>query len=74
MDRQQATRELVIGLVLGVVVIAIAAYWMWSASRGSVPFVLAFGLPNNLIVNLVILAVLAAILGYAFTAVNKARR
>lgn len=63
--------ELIVGLVISVIVLAIGAYWLWAASQGSVPFVLAFGLPNNLIVNLAVLVVLALILGAAFRSLRR---
>lgn len=70
-NREGATRELIIGLIIGVIVLGIAAYWMWLASQNAVPFMLAFGLPNNLIANLVILVILAVILGFAFNSMKK---
>jgi hypothetical protein len=73
-DRHHPGRELLVGLVLGLIVIAIAAYWMWAASRNAVPFVLAFGLPNSLLINLLILVVLAAIVGFAFVNLKRPRR
>lgn len=63
--------ELIVGLIISIIVLAIGASWLWMASQGSVPFVLAFGLPNNLIVNLVILVILALILGVAFRSLRR---
>jgi hypothetical protein len=70
----QAGRELAIGLSLGLIVIAVAAYWMWAASRNAVPFVLALGLPNNLVINLVILVILAVIIGVVFANLRRHQR
>jgi hypothetical protein len=72
-NKQSRTTELIIGIVISLIVIGIAVYWMYSVSVGAVPFTLAFGLPNNLLVNLIILVILAVVAGYAFTMV-KAKR
>ncbi len=72
-DRQSRSTELIIGIVISLIVIGIAVYWMYSVSIGAVPFMLAFGLPNNLLVNLIILVILAVVAGYAFTMVKSKR-
>ena len=73
-SKQGATTELVVGIIISLIVIGVAVFWMYSASTGSVPFVLAFGLPNNLIVNLIILVILAAVVGYVFNMIRKSAR
>ena len=72
-DKQSRSTELIIGIVISLIVIGVAVYWMYSASTGAVPFVLAFGLPNNLIINLIILVILAAVVGYFFNTVRSKR-
>lgn len=71
-NKQKATNELVIGIIISLIIIGIAVYWMYSVSTGNVPFMLAFGLPNSLIVNLIVLIILAAVVGYVFF--NMAKR
>lgn len=72
-DSQGRSTELVIGIIISLIILAVAVYWMYSASVGAVPFVLAFGLPNNLVVNLVVLVILAVVVWFVFNSVKKSK-
>lgn len=65
------TTELIVGLIVSLIVLGVAVYWFYLASVGALPAQVGPGLPNNLIVNLIILVVLVVVL---WTAYQKARK
>lgn len=69
--RQISTGELIVGILLGLIVLGVAVYWMYLASVGALPPQIGPGLPNNLVVNLIILVVLTAVLWAAFQRVRR---